>query len=96
MEKNLQRDQYSGITHITTAAGGHPERRSGEDWKLVELFETGSAELYNLASDQGEHENLASKYPDRRDELLEELKKLQKETGALFPRPNNNQRETNK
>jgi len=58
------------------------------DWKLVEFFETGTIELYNLAIDPGEKNNQAEINPARRDELLMELKRLQEETGAIFPSKN--------
>ncbi len=42
--------------------------RSG-NWKLVELFETGELELYNLETDLGETKNVAQKHP----QLVESL-----------------------
>ena len=33
-------------------------------WKLIEFFETGELELYNLESDLGEARNLASERPE--------------------------------
>ena len=45
----------------TTPAGAI---RAG-DWKLIEFFETGKIELYNLAEDIGEKNDLAKKMPDR-------------------------------
>lgn len=43
------------------------------DWKLIEYFDTGDIELYNLANDIGEKENLADKNKDKRDELYKML-----------------------
>jgi arylsulfatase A-like enzyme len=55
------------------------------DWKLVEFFETGVVELYNLAEDRGESHDLSLSYPEVTVELLNDLHRLQKETGACFP-----------
>ncbi len=35
------------------------------DWKLIEFFDTKEVELYNLAGDPGEQQNLASSMPDK-------------------------------
>ena len=39
------------------------------DWKLIEFFEDGRSELYNLAEDIGEQPNLAAAMPRRTNEL---------------------------
>ncbi|MEX2336086.1 MAG: sulfatase [Fulvivirga sp.] len=40
------------------------------DWKLIEFFDSGEKELYNLKKDLGEKNNLASRYPDKVQALL--------------------------
>ncbi len=45
------------------------------DWKLIEFFDTGEVELYNLADDLGERHNLAKSRPDR----VAHLKRLLKD-----------------
>lgn len=60
------------------------------DWKLIEFFETGTVELYNLAIDPGEGDDLSAVNVAEREKLLGELHRLQKETGALFPEKNEN------
>jgi arylsulfatase A-like enzyme len=55
------------------------------DWKLIEFFDTGMAELYNLAKDPSEQHNLASEKPDRKRELLEALHAWQRRVGAAIP-----------
>ena len=57
-----------------TNQGGRPAGaiRDG-DWKLVEHFEDGSVELFNLAHDPGETKNLAASEPARADELRDKL-----------------------
>ncbi|MFC7335952.1 sulfatase [Haloferula chungangensis] len=55
------------------------------DWKLMQFFETGSVELYNLKEDIGEKNNLADQHPERASEMLKSLRKWQVETGADIP-----------
>ncbi|MBL7039118.1 MAG: sulfatase [Pirellulaceae bacterium] len=43
------------------------------DWKLIEFFDTHTIELYNLARDVGEQDNLADKRPDKTAELRRRL-----------------------
>jgi arylsulfatase A-like enzyme len=40
------------------------------DWKLIEFFENGNLELFNLASDPRETQNLAEAQPEKTQELL--------------------------
>ena len=54
-------------------------------WKLIQYFEDGNLELYNLKSDLSEKENLAGKETKKTAELLKELKSWQMETKAPIP-----------
>lgn len=58
------------------------------DFKLIEWFEDGDLELYNLKEDIGEQNNLASKNEQKRDELHQILKDWKKNIGAKFPTKN--------
>lgn len=58
------------------------------DWKLVEQFEDGSLELYNLATDVSESKNLAADEPARAEALSAKLKAWRASVGARMPRPN--------
>ena len=66
--------------------GGHSSGavRKG-DWKLIEYFDTGGKELYNLADDIGEKNNLAGKNPEKFAELQGLLKAWRKDVGAKIP-----------
>jgi arylsulfatase A-like enzyme len=55
--------------------------RSG-NWKLIEFFETGTFELFNLALDVGETKNVALKYPDVVQSLSNRLQQWRLQTGA--------------
>ncbi len=58
------------------------------DWKLIEWFEDGTLELFNLRLDPGEQKNLAAAEPARVQALRAELQAWQKDVGAKFPTPN--------
>lgn len=56
-----------------------------DDWKLIEFFEDGKLELYNLKKDIGETRNLADKYPEKLKELHEEMLVWRSKTKAPVP-----------
>ena len=58
------------------------------DWKLMEFFEDGRLELYNLADDVGEKNNLAQKVPEKTKELHDRLLAWRREINAPLPTPN--------
>ena len=69
--------------------GGTPGSsvRAG-DFKLIEFFEDGRLELYNLCEDPGEEQNLAEEQPDRTERLHSMLVQWREEVEARIPRPN--------
>ena len=69
--------------------GGTPGSsvRAG-DWKLIEFFEDGRLELYNLREDLGEQHNLAGAEPERTASLHAMLKAWREEMEAIVPQPN--------
>lgn len=69
--------------------GGAPSGAVREgDWKLIEWYEDGSRELFNVREDVGESKNLAAEHPDIAQKLADKLAAWRKETGALMPTPN--------
>ena len=56
------------------------------NWKLLEFFDTGELELYNLGEDPGEQRNLAGRRADKEKELVNALHTWQKAVGAAFPK----------
>ncbi len=60
------------------------------DWKLIEFFEAGQLELYNLKRDIGEKNNLAAKMPEKAADLQQKLAKWRKSVGAKMPTANPN------
>ncbi len=71
--------------------GGRPGGavRAG-DWKLVEHYEDGRAELFNLKEDAGEKADLAARHPERTAELRKKLDDWRKSVGAKMPTLNPN------
>ena len=65
----------------TTPAGAV---RSG-DWKLIEFFEDGRSELYNLADDPGERKDLSREHPEKAAELRERLHAWRASVHAPMP-----------
>ncbi len=59
------------------------------DWKLMEFLEEGKQELYNLANDPSEKENLTLKYPEKTKDLHDKLKAWRTEVNAPMPAKNN-------
>jgi arylsulfatase A-like enzyme len=75
---------YPHYYDTTTPAGAV---RAG-DWKLLEYFENGRLELFNLASDPGEARDLAAAEPARATELRSRLAAWRAEVGAKMPSAN--------
>jgi arylsulfatase A-like enzyme len=69
----------------TTPAGAV---RQG-DWKLIEFFEDGKIELYNLKDDLGEKNDLAETMPDKAEELHRMLIEWRKSVDAPVPTEKN-------
>ena len=56
-----------------------------KDWKLIEFFEDGKLELYDLKADPNETTNLASTQPEKAERLLSRLKAWRESVGAQMP-----------
>ncbi len=69
-----------------SSMGGRPSGavRSGK-WKLIEHFETGATELYNLERDIGESIDLVLDFPNRAEKLQRELAGWRSRMNALMP-----------
>ena len=60
------------------------------DWKLLEYFENGNVQLFNLKTDIGEQRDLALKKPEKVAELRQQLHTWREEVGANMMPPNPN------
>ncbi len=66
--------------------GGAPTGAIREgDWKLIEWYENGKLELFNLKEDISEKNDLAKKHPDKVKTLAAKLASWRKDTGAVMP-----------
>jgi arylsulfatase A-like enzyme len=88
----LERDAI--YWHFPNYIANHPNPatpcgviRSGE-WKLIERFETGECELYNLKQDLAEKNDLADEMPEKVEELQKMLAKWRKDVDAQMPEIN--------
>mgnify|MGYP001818923795 CR=1 FL=1 len=75
--------QYSN--HGMQSPGGAV--RAG-DYKLLEYFENGSVQLFNIREDIGEQNDLSKSEPDKVAELRQLLHAWRKEVSAQMPLPN--------
>ena len=56
------------------------------DYKLIEYFENGTVQMFNLKEDLGEQNNLATTEPERTSKLLSKLRAWRKKVDAKMPR----------
>ncbi|MCG6158173.1 sulfatase-like hydrolase/transferase [Rubinisphaera margarita] len=57
------------------------------DWKLIEFFDSGIIELYSLATDPSEQNDVASKHPEIAAELKTRLAEWRESINARMPSP---------
>lgn len=55
------------------------------DWKLLQFFESGDLELYNLVNDIGETTDLSQSNPEKLEELKKDLENWREAIGAPVP-----------
>ncbi len=85
----LQRDAlYWHYPHYSNQGGTPGGAIRMGDWKLIEFFEDGRLELYNLKDDIGESRNLALREPKIRERLRAQLVKWRRSVNAAMPAPN--------
>ena len=85
----LARDAiYWHFPHYGNQGGTPGSSVRAGDYKLIEFFESGHVELYDLRSDIGETNDLSDQMPEVRDRLLGLLKTWQTEIEAKIPREN--------
>ncbi|MHC4561547.1 MAG: sulfatase [Planctomycetota bacterium] len=69
--------------------GGTPGSSVREgDWKLIEFFEDGRLELYNLRDDIAEDNDVAGQFPDITQRLGDKLAAWRESVEAQIPQPN--------
>jgi arylsulfatase A-like enzyme len=89
-QKTLGRPLFWHQPHYMNQ-GGRPAGVAREgDWKLIEQYEDGSLELYNLAQDPGESTDLAAAEPARVAALRGKLEAWRRRSGAEPTKANPN------
>ncbi len=85
----LQRDAiYWHYPHYGNQGGSPGGAIRQGDYKLIEFYEDGRLELYNLKTDVGEQNNLAEAMPDKAEGLRKQLDAWRKAVNADMPKPN--------
>ncbi len=85
-QAKLERDTlYFHYPHFYPTTTPVSAIRQGR-WKLLWYFADSRAELYDLASDPGERNNLAQAQPQRVEHLLGQLRRWWQQVGAELPR----------
>ncbi len=80
-------EPYAGMKKVWRQTPADAIRKG--DWKLIEFFEDNHVELYNLAEDLGESNDLSETRKDKAEELLDELKEWRKALNAPVPAERN-------
>jgi arylsulfatase A-like enzyme len=83
-----ERPLFWHFPHYTNQGGRPAGAVRVGDWKLVEQYEDGRVELYDLSRDPGEKCDRAAKEPAKVEELKAKLAAWRKEVGAQEMRPN--------
>ncbi len=81
---------YWHYPHYSNQGGTPAASVRHGDWKLIEFFEDGRLELYNLRADIGETRDRRGDEGQRVAELHAGLKRWQREIEALIPKANRN------
>ena len=79
---------YWHYPHFSNQMGRPAGAMRNGPYKLVESYETGRIELYNLENDVGEQNDLSSIEPTKVKTMLTAFRKWQKEVNANMPLPN--------
>ena len=83
------RDLFWHYPHYANQGAGPCAAIRSGDWKLVEWYEDGRLELFNLSDDLSEAKNLATEEAGRVKQLHARLVAWRNEVNAVMPTPNN-------
>lgn len=88
-EKGLDREAiFWHYPHYGNQGGTPGSSVRAGDYKLIEFFEDGRLELYNLKEDIGETKDISKELPERTTYLHNLLKKWREDVEAKIPMPN--------
>lgn len=83
-----QRSLFWHYPHYGNQGGAPGGAIRNGNWKLIEWYENGELELFNLKDDIGEHNNLTKQYPERVRLLRSKLKAWRESVEAKMPTAN--------
>ena len=83
-----EREFFWHYPHYSNQGGGPCGAIRSGDWKLIEWYEDGRLELYNLREDLSESKNIATHFPEKTKQLSARLSAWRKELNAAMPTPN--------
>lgn len=86
--ENVHDALYWHYPHYANQGGKPGGAIRAGDFKLVEYYENGRRELFNVKQDISESRNLAAEQPEVVKDLAAKLDAWRKEVGALMPTPN--------
>ena len=87
--ESLDRERVFWHFPCYIGGGGPSSAMRAGDWKVLEFFEGARVELYNLAEDPGEENDLFGKMKSKGEEMYAALQDWQRETGAALVREKN-------
>ena len=82
------RDLFWHYPHFSNQGGSPGGAARSGDWKLIERYETGVLELYDLNADPSETRNLAARRPGKAEELRAKLSAWRESVNANMPAAN--------
>lgn len=82
------RPLYWHYPHYSNQGGTPGGAVRDGDWKLIEFYEDGRLELFNLSRDPGEQQNLVVRHGDIAKKMKQQLNKWRKSAKAAMPSPN--------
>ena len=87
----VRRSREELVFHFAQPSGQPESRPSSsiylEDYKLLKFYDTGNLELYDIAGDPREQQDLAGQMPERLEELHRRLTSYLDAVGATIPDP---------
>ena len=90
-KKSLRRDAlYWHYPHYSNQGGVPGGVVIEKNWKLIEFYETGRMELFDLEKDAGEKQNLVESEKGRAFKMQKRLEQWRQKVGAVMPKPNPN------
>lgn len=87
-EKIAPRPLFWHYPHYGNQGGSPSGAIRDGDWKLIERYEDGRRELFNIRGDLGEHHDCAAENPAKVEELASRLDAWRHAVGAKMPTPN--------